>query len=183
MIKSNPLGIKVFGIGNVLIGTLFFIMFFVYFYLAVSELWIGDREPYSLVEWFFSSIIGRLAVITVFVFSFQLIRSGIALFIGDRRSRKMSIVANLVLTIALLVLLLSSILLKIIYPQYIQLSFSFLDFIIGGFVIYATLLTIYFNDACISKLFDDQNIKLSFIRPILIIALSFLFPFVFFYFF
>ena len=176
--KDKPLGIKIFGIGNIITGLVLSMSSVIFFYAAIFYAWIGERQPYGVIEWLCTVFIIRLGIIMLFVFSFHMIRSGIALLIIDTKARKISKVASTIVSLSLLMVFFSWFILSCVYPEHMQGGFNFLDFTAVLLIFYLVCLNVYLNRAPIKELFADQNIKISFIRSILIIIISFVLPFI-----
>lgn len=175
---KRPLGIKIFGIGNIIFSSIFLFTYSIYFLFTVVFGWLSDRELYGIIEWIDLAIINRLDISVVFIFSFLLFKSGIGLVTKNLKARKLAKISSIIIASASLLGIVTSIIVQLIYPDKKQFglnSWVYFEFL---FIIYSFLLTSYLNFPSITQLFNDQNLKISFIRPILVVIISFLFPFI-----
>jgi hypothetical protein len=171
-----PLGIKVFGIGNMVVGSWYLCFFSIYFLFTVIMGWIGDRELYGFIEWVHLVIVNRLVIAVIFTFSIKLIYSGYLLLKMVPRARKLTESTCLIIIFASIINFLLGFVVVLVYPDKTQLNFNFLIYIDIAFIIYSLWAIVYLNNPLIRQLFDDKNIKISFILPILTIVISFFFP-------
>jgi hypothetical protein len=171
-----PLGIKVFGIGNMVIGSWYLCFFSIYFLFTVIMGWLSDRDLYGFIEWLDLAIVNRLIIAIIFIFSFRLIYSGYLLLKIVPRAKKLTESTCLIIIFVSIVSFLSSFIVTLIYPDKKQLDFNFLIYVDIAFIIYSLWASIYLNNPLIRQRFDDKNIKISFMLPVLIIVISFLFP-------
>jgi len=172
---DKRLGVKFFGILNVLIGLGILVNFFSIFFWVVILGWVTEEGFSSILDWFSTVVIYRLGWELLYVFSFCLFWSGISMLRRKSYSRKLAIISSSAMCSGGLIWMIPSL-------MYYKGSIDFnspwnLIFIL--LLIYTFILVIYLMGSRIKSQFNDQNVKLPFRKLILIILILFLLPLIF----
>ena len=176
MNNKRPLGVTVFGMGNVIFSLFFLVGFSFSFFMGVILGWVADRKFYGFLDWLFLSILDRIALAIFYFFSFLFFSSGRALLRMEPSSRKLAIVTSVIIVSAYLVFMSTSIISSFVYPQVEIVYQSPWVFMLPLFLIYTIFLITYLNGPEIKKQFNDEDVRLSFKKPIIFIIISFIFP-------
>ncbi|MBM3245078.1 MAG: hypothetical protein FJZ15_04715 [Candidatus Omnitrophica bacterium] len=186
-IFRKPLGVKVFGIGNMIFSSTILIVYLPYFLFTVVFGILSDRELYGIIEWIYLAIINRINISVAFIFSFLLFLSGVFLLKGNVKARKLARISSMTIVLSSFIGIVSTISVQLIYPGKRLFGLNpwvYFDII---FLIYTFFLNTYLSRAPIKKLFPDENLKIIFIKGhneqsvsfkkyIVLILISFFFP-------
>lgn len=153
------MSIRIFGIFNIIFGLMMAFYSLLPFLLSVLSGWVTDRGINSLLDFFNLYILGRLAYILIFIYSFSLIKSGFFMLGKEPRDRELAIVSSLSIVLGVLLLVLSSLISAIILGRKgLNLS-NPIAMVFIGFIFYAILLIFYLSIPSVKYKFADVNEK------------------------
>lgn len=124
---TNNRFLVLFGVLNCFFGVILLGLHFVYFILIVFG-WVADRPFYGFFDWLNLVVFSRVIVVTIFISSFLLLLSGIALLRRKFFGVKLSKSALLIIAVCFLLMILSNWVSSLLYHQikftWITLEFS-----------------------------------------------------------
>jgi hypothetical protein len=157
-----PLGLKVIGLFNIILG-----LFLSYVFLFIFMVWglfccVARSNFHSLQDLLFFIIIIRLIMVVFYFSLFLLVISGIDIFTGNSRAKKMILISAPVI-----VLLLA-------YKRFPYIS-NVPTLVLAGYLI-ASLVYIFCNSNAV-RFFSNKGTKLKLIMPLSIFLLFYLLGF------
>jgi len=176
MSSKEKLGIKIFGIMNLIFGLWFLINFAPEFFIGVILNWLADFNLHNIHDNFMAFVIGRLLIDIGYVFSFLLLVSGIGILNMKKYSRKLAIFSSIIIVLPPTLGLFLTALDVMRYPD-IKLNLDFVYVVpLLSFLVYFVFLMRYLNKPKIKEIFNDKNVKLSFKIPIIVIVAAYVCP-------
>ncbi len=173
---KNPLGITIFGITNIIIGLVNLFVLFIPFLLVFFGAEGASSEFCGFIDWFFSVILGMLSWIVIYISSLFLFWSGISMLKMKNYARKLAILSSSGIISSIFIWILSPIITSIIYHRS-DLNIDLLGhIIIFSFSLYTILLIVYLMNPQVKKQFNDENVKLPFVKLIFIILSLLIIP-------
>jgi len=176
MSSKEKLGIKIFGIINLIFGLWFLITFAPEFLIGVILNWCADFNFHNIYDNFMPLIIGRLFIDIGYIFCFLLLFSGIGMLSMKNYSRKLAIFSSIAIVLPPSIGLFLTAIDIIRYPV-VKLDLDLIyvvPFLI--LLIYSIFLIRYLNKPKIKEIFNDKDVKLSFKIPIIVIVVAYIFP-------
>lgn len=157
-----PLGLKAIGLFNIILG-----LFLPYVFIFIFMIWglfccVARSDFRSLQDLFFFIIVDRLVLILFYFSSYLLVISGIDIFTGNSRAKKMIVIST-----------------SVILFCFLYVKFLFIDNIpriIWASYLIASLVYIFFNSNAV-RFFSNKGTKLKLIIPLSIFLLLYLLGF------
>jgi len=169
----KPIGIKIFGITNIILGIspFLFLSFLciqqfylvIFFFLFTFFGWVTDREFKGFWDWFLLSVGERGCIITFCLFSFLLFQSGLAMIKGKSYGRKLAIISVSIIALSWIGYNVLSIIHTHLYGN-LSINANLLNsvFLISfGLLIYVFFLIKYLMRPTIKEQFDKEGMESS----------------------
>jgi hypothetical protein len=167
---------KIFGIVSIIISLFYIVYYILPFFVSVLGGWVGDLSIKSSSHQALLYLIWRLSVAIIFISSFSLLRSGILIIRLDQRGRKAAIIFGLFVIVGLILNFLSD----VIETMFLEIGFfsginlSDLILVIALFILIMEM--VYLNSQSVKEIFNDENIRMPFRKPIVAIGIAYIFP-------